>query len=485
MGKSKLISILKTFTDDEMKRFSDFISSPYFNSNKSLVRLFNLLRKYHPSFPEDKISKENLYGKLYTGDSYNDQVMRNLSSQLLKLTKEFISIESFNRDETQKSLTFLTEARLRRIDSIFNSEYKLLKSHFSKEKLDENLFHQMHELEDANVIYLIQRDRQKEVYDSLSKSGNSLIYYFLIRLSDIYINMKINQDTLNTDIEKEFVKEFFEDLDFEKLILFLENNKIEYGDIFILYYYRMLCILDPDSSENYFKLKELFLKLMGKLKKVEISQIIGTLEFVVTYKVNRRQREFYTELFGLYDMEIKYQVGQYSNNNKVTAFKFRNTVMVAIRVGELDWAHNYINKYRKKLNDESKELAEYAMGFLNFEKGEYEKSIEALKNIKTDYSLIKVDMKYLLIKAFYELGYEDSVISQLNSFRYLIGSQKQLTEITKEKGLNFINLTTNLVKLKFEPDKDKLSELLEKINSLSLTSDKEWLEKKVKELQSN
>ena len=148
-----------------MKRFTDFISSPYFNTNKSLLRLVNLLKKYHPSFPTDKISKEKLYGKLFSGVSYNDQVMRNLSSQLLKLAKEFISFESFNRDETQKSLTFLNEARLRRIDSIFNSEYNLLKSNLSKEKLDENLFYHLHELEDVNVIYLIHRDRQKEVYD--------------------------------------------------------------------------------------------------------------------------------------------------------------------------------------------------------------------------------------------------------------------------------------------------------------------------------
>ena len=474
--------LLRTFSDEEMERFSDFAASPYFNTNNSVLRLVKELRKCHPDFPPERVSKEKLYGKLFSGEKYNDQVMRNLSSQLLKLAKEFLSIEKYNRDEIAKSLGSLEEIKSRRLDSIFNSDYKAISSILSGQKLDEDLFHKMHKLEDMKVFFLLSRDKQKEVYESLAKSGNYLIYYFLIRLSDIYINMKINQDALNEDMGDEFVKEFFEDLNFKKLIGFLESYDVEYGNIFTLYYYRMMCMLYPDDSENFFKLKELVMKNISGLRDVEIAQLMRTLEFVATYQINRGEREFYKELFNLVNLEMRNGFGQYTQGHIITALKFRNTVLVALRLGEIDWAHNYVLERRERLNEESQEVADLTLGMVYFEKGEFEKAIEAVSAIKTEYSLVKVDIKYLLIKSFYELGYDESVVSQLNSFRHLIGTHKQITDITREKGLNFINLAGALVKLKSSPEEDKLKELLEKTNSMNLTSDKTWLEKKVKDI---
>ncbi|MCB0721590.1 MAG: hypothetical protein KDC42_04715 [Ignavibacteriae bacterium] len=465
-----------------MKRFLDFTASPYFNSNKSVVRLAAQLKKYHPDFQEHLIKKEKLYDKIFSGEKYNDQVMRNLSSQLLKLAKEFIAIDLYNNDEIRKSLDFLSEANMRRLDALFTSERKALKNILQKEKLDEALFLQLHTLEEIDVQFKLHRDRQKEVFESLASEGNYLIYYFLIRLNDIYVNMKINEDALNADIDREFVKVFFEKIDFQNLINFLEQNNIKYGSIFTLYYYRMMCILNPDDSEHYHNLYNLLLKTMSVLKNAEVSQLMGTLEFVCTYKINRGDRSFYKDLFGLYDLERKYKLGHYAPGRIITSFRFRNTVLVALRVGEVDWAYDYIKNYKKYLNKENKELADFGMAMINFERGEYEKSIEALRSIKTDYSMIKVDMKYLLVKSFYELGYDEAVISQLNSFRHLVTSHKEVTDITREKGLNFINLTNSLIKLKDDPDKERADELLDRINTLNLTGDKVWLEKKINDI---
>lgn len=85
MQKSTVIEILRTFTQDELKEFEDFVSSPYFNKNKSINKLYDVVRKYHPDFKSDDIKKENLWKRIYPGKKYNYGTMKNLIFDLNRL----------------------------------------------------------------------------------------------------------------------------------------------------------------------------------------------------------------------------------------------------------------------------------------------------------------------------------------------------------------------------------------------------------------
>ena len=63
--KGKSLDIIKTFSEDEIKKFDLFLSSPYFNSKKSIVRLFKELRKFYPDFDSEDLTEEYLYSKVF------------------------------------------------------------------------------------------------------------------------------------------------------------------------------------------------------------------------------------------------------------------------------------------------------------------------------------------------------------------------------------------------------------------------------------
>src|SRR5437016_2571875 len=90
MIKSKVIDVLKIFTTDELKKFKLFVNSPFHNSNKKVIQLYELIRKYLPELNNEKLKKENLFKKLYKDKPYNDIVMRILISDLMKLAEDFI-----------------------------------------------------------------------------------------------------------------------------------------------------------------------------------------------------------------------------------------------------------------------------------------------------------------------------------------------------------------------------------------------------------
>jgi len=50
MKNSQLIKLLKTFSLKEIKKFGELISSPYFNTNRNVIKLYEIIRTAYPDF---------------------------------------------------------------------------------------------------------------------------------------------------------------------------------------------------------------------------------------------------------------------------------------------------------------------------------------------------------------------------------------------------------------------------------------------------
>jgi hypothetical protein len=89
MENSKLAEVLRTFSKDELKEFEKLVVSPFFNNDKNSVLLLKELKKFHPGFSSKNLTKENLFSRIYPGKKYNDQVMKNAISILMKMCNEY------------------------------------------------------------------------------------------------------------------------------------------------------------------------------------------------------------------------------------------------------------------------------------------------------------------------------------------------------------------------------------------------------------
>jgi len=99
MINSKLIHILKTFSEPELKDFMKFSRSLYFNKGRNCLPLLKTLRNIYPNFSDAKLTKDYLHEILYPGKKNNDQVIRNMLSGLLKICEQFIVINKIKSDE--------------------------------------------------------------------------------------------------------------------------------------------------------------------------------------------------------------------------------------------------------------------------------------------------------------------------------------------------------------------------------------------------
>jgi hypothetical protein len=94
MIKSKLVEILRKSTKEQLLRIEDFVQSPYFNKDETVIQLFQLLKKEYPAFKKAHIDKRKIFTQLYPAAPYQDKRLRYLMSDLQRLLEQFFMIEA-------------------------------------------------------------------------------------------------------------------------------------------------------------------------------------------------------------------------------------------------------------------------------------------------------------------------------------------------------------------------------------------------------
>ena len=113
---SKLITLLRTFSKQEIKDFEKFTGSAYFKEDRNLIPLLIAIKKFHPEFRSDELTNEGLYKSIYPDENYNLPKLRILISDLYKTAENFLVYNrlKMNESERTKYLAYELKERGRR-----------------------------------------------------------------------------------------------------------------------------------------------------------------------------------------------------------------------------------------------------------------------------------------------------------------------------------------------------------------------------------
>lgn len=485
MHKSKLIDILKSFSQEELKKFGEFINSPYFNKNKTLIKFYNEIKKAYPDFLGERIDKKKIYSKILNGKKYNQQVFKNLSSELISLCKEFLEIEYYRENIYERKLNLINHLNKKRLDSIFEAETNNFeKALLESGKMSDPHFYYLYKLEDSKIGFHLERNEQPLVFDKVLKAGEHLVLFFILHLTKTISNLIVNRISFNTSFEANLPEEFFKNLDIEKLIIYMKQKDIKHSNIIELYYLRVLCNLKPENELYYFKFKKLLLENIDSYNRDMIYGLFNALETYCTQKINSGNKNFLEEFFHVFETEILKGFYKFSESSPVTFMKFRNTYLTALRLKKFEWVEKFIDNFKNDLIESDRDnILEMAYAQINFEKKNFEKAIEHLQNVKTDQFFLKVDVKNISLMAYYELNYTEPVISLIDSYKHFLTDNKFLTDEYKENNLRFINALHTLTTLQEKNNKNKISDLKDRIVKFKNDRKMEWLLEKIDQIK--
>jgi hypothetical protein len=487
MHNSKAAEILRTFSQDELKRFRSFVASPFHNTNKNVVKLLELSRKYAPEFKAPFLAKENLFKKLYPGKKYSDIVMRILISDLMRLCEEYLAYNRFINEPMDEKILLLKEYNNRGLVPLFNtslkrSELKLEKSGVSSS----TFFLDRMFIEREKIDHNINVDRQKINGDLLLKNGEYLISFFLLGLMNTAHDINVHKDLYNMQYELNLTEKFLENFNIENFIGTLKKSKYEYTDVIEIYYLMFKANLNIEDEGSYNLFKKRFYDNIAIFNNEEKYELYLKLESIVIQKIERGNTEMYHELFDIYKNLIKSGLYRSPDTLFMRIEMFRNILFTGLTIKEYDWTEKFVNSYVDELSPEFRDnMRNQALAYIYFDKKQYEEALKYIKKINFDIIVQKADVKIMMLKLYYELSLFDSAYSLCDTFSKFIHKNKNVSELFKVRYIEFLKIYRKLINKKSgvseEPPGDIEFELQNSKHILS----RKWFCEKIAEFDSH
>jgi hypothetical protein len=476
--KSNLLEIFRKFSPKELKEFGEYVRSPFFNKNQSIVKLYEYLKKQFPEFDEKKVEKETVYLKLFQGTKYNDGFMRTIMFNLAQLAEDYIAFCNYKNDKYSVKRHMAVEFNNRDLRKLFEKNIKEINSMLDKVSVkDGDFYYNRFYIEYENLYYLskLHFDKsEKFIYKTgVHNIFNHITYFYLIRVLKFYLYILNTKNIYKVDYKTNIIEDILKGF-----------NPVLFEDVpLVNIYYNLLMLYLKEDDESYFyKLK----KIAGQLDHIpyeEKVEIYINMENYCKRKIRYGDKKFTGELFEIYQQELDNK--SYTIMGIMPHKLYKNIVDTALKLNEFDWTEKFIEDYKKELADEHKENTYlYCRGIIEFYSGNFEKALEILAKVKYDEIYHKAEMKCMIMAIYYELNIEDTLLASLDSFRHFLSNDKIIPEDRKLNYFNFLRFLKKLNNAKNgnNINKGDIKMLKDNIENHEHLHSKDWLIAKVCEM---
>ncbi|MCI0716423.1 MAG: hypothetical protein L0Y77_08925 [Chlorobi bacterium] len=471
-----------------MKKFERFVSSNYFNTNERVYKLLRVLKKFHPSFSNRKLTNHYIFRKIYGDRKFNDITLRYLLSEFLKLTKQFISISATQKNKHEMSKIFIEEM-------IFRKQFSQVRSNIVKleKEVNKNFIigtNYLHNKMDVSLLWHMYSFFSSTGFKQIHKNvegGEFEVYNTIIDLCHIYQNLIAIKNSHNVEYEDNLLFAFIRNFDYKGMLDSVEKLKTDDKqrekllNVLKIYLCFMITFTDEKEEIYFEKMKALVFRFQDIFKTEELRDIHTMLTNCCRFKARAIDNEKYLRysfelIQNALSKNLYLSLGQY--------MPFTTYILIlnnALALKEINWTEDFVNKYIKEIAPEIREdVHSYSAAEILFQKKQFEGALEQLSKVKFDFEMIKPNVRSLTLMTYYELELIEAAYSLIDSFAHFINSNKKITPLQKEADSNFISFVKTL--LKHKGKKVNLFKLVKEIERCSNLSRREWLLEKAEEV---
>lgn len=450
MKDIRLIKILKSFSEEELKSFKKFLDSPYNKSRRNILPFFDIIIKYFPEFNSTGLERENIYKHIFPGEKYNEKKIQNFIFDLTKALESFLTHNAMESDEIDSLLYlckgYYDKGLLMQAMRVLNSVEQKLEPGFSSSKDFFTRHKKVYKLKCA--FYSETNDFQK-----LEELQNEIFEMSAIQFLMDYTWMMCEKETASSTYYKRetgrFADSIVKSFDIDKFINLIDKFNMKLSPLTALHFYILKTIEEPENPEHYFRLKKLFYKDISNYDREEKFNAFVHLINYCGEKISKFGEDYSEEMFGLYKNMLKNNAYSISDNEFLQIADFRNIMRLAEISSDHKFLDMFIENYSFILNPEQREdLIMMMKAVSSFMNGEFEISLTFLSKIRKEMFIFKSDIKILKLRLFYELNYNEQAHSLLDSFKHLNSKNETISDAVKKNNKNFINAYQELLNIK-------------------------------------
>jgi hypothetical protein len=483
---SILFDIIGTFSPAELKRFRDFLRSPFHNTNKNVIKLFEYFKKFSPDFGSDKakkfLTKEKVFKKIYPGKKFNDIVLRILLSDLIKLSEEFLTYQGLRKNTFDEYKFLLQELNEKGIDNlyrrIYKEAYKLIEQHDDLRIKYLKLF----EYEMNFIDHHLQRNKQQLITSNVLTRSECLISFFILELAGNLHDLAINEQTFNAKFDFNLAYEFINRFDFDGLLKRIKESGFVHYTTLLVYVNMIKAIFNEHDDRSYDDFKETVFDNYDRFSKHEAYNLLTNLE---TSCLNRRKnnpQKYEAETYFVYELMLRKNNYSYYGE-EMGLQRYKNILVNFINLKKFDDVEKFVETYINKVSPDIRDnLYLYSMALINFSKKDFINALQLIQKIKYDYFTLKYDVKNLTLRIYYELKYFENAYSLIDSYKHFLVKNKTVSEFFRERYLNFIGFMNTMIKFSESASNFEIEKLKSNLLKTNNVVSRDWLLEKIDEL---
>lgn len=473
MNNTKLVEILNSLSKEELRKFYDFLKSPFFNKSDKVIKFYMVLRKI--VLAKRNINKLEAYKKVYTKQKYNDQKLRSLSSDLLKLLEEYLFITNYNQPIIKKT-TLINVYKGRKCFKNFTRTLIELNYYKRNTKFaDHNDYFNFVTINAINNMYEADKLNLKKK-EFVIYSLNDLEYLYIygnIHFQNVYTISKSPNNNDKVTLSKKFLQ-LIESIE-ENLAEIKDNHKMIYLEYLI---YNML---------NDFRNRTYFLQLKTMIEE-NYDNFSDTLFYHIFYSIlsmevtatNFSQKKIYSK-DALKVIKFLEKKKKFESTEVMHGTIFHNSVIIAIRCKDLAFAEYFFNKYSMKVDKNVREdIINIVYTRILVLRKDFDKANSLLINISNRNYQIYMLTRILQSIIYFEKKYFTELEYLIDSTMHYLKRNKVSMDKRYDRYGYFFLYLNKFYKMIDKNKNDKVIQLREKIRSLKF-SDKSWLFEKIEE----
>lgn len=486
----KLIEILKTFDKDELKKFKRFISSDYFNTNESIVKLFKLIAVFHPVFKADekKLAPESLFKEIYGQRKYDEKTFRYLLSSLYTMTEEFLAHSTFQSNKLEVKKAVIHNLIARRLHNHALKNLKAAEAELEKESQLSSayIFHKLDYGHLWHQLYFIS-SLQEPLIDKRFEHGEYFLYNTIVEFSHIFQIIYKISNSFNFPARETLVYELLKSLDCKKMLSFIEKNENSRSlnselkkiyktiKIYLCFMETMKNIRDELYFDRMYRLINEHSDLFDKKEQQNIYLMFATV--CNAKRKNLNDEKYQRKYFEIVKSGVAKDL-YISQNRYMDVSHFIIILNTALELNKIEWAEQFHKKYIGHIFPEYRQdILLYTSGELLFSKRQYKDSMESLSKVRIKHYRLKLPVKVLTLKLYYELNRFEEAFLLIDTFTKFLASNKKLQEDDKHNYSRFTRFYREILKAKADGKKIN-KEFRKELGSAVLLPHKNWLVEK-------
>ncbi len=482
----KIISILKTFSEEDVKDFKKFIASPYFSRGRNFEKYYNSLLKFYPGFEIEKDKFLKIYfGKKDDAEGKQSKILRTLNSDFTKILEDYIAISALRRMEFYSNFLLVEGYSIRGLYEIGESKVEEYLS--SENGWDVGYIKELQRIlmrnTDSNFKGLANKN--SEMYDVVEQQSEDLINFLFAMSNQLLNSLDVNSKVFNITRRTEQLSLLFNNFNLDKFLEDLRPDYPNYKKIKLDIIFICIMLKNKKFENLYSHLNDVYMDTYDAL---DMREKMNYFMSVINYYTANQSEQIIQQKFEFVKFALSKGLFPSGEIRFLNAGTFKMFLLAGLHAYDVDWTENFVKEYIEKVNPDIKEnMLCYANSYIEHYKGDYLKSLDYISRFRFEMEIFTYDMKLMQLKNYYELAkqselYIENLNYAIDAFLHFLKDNKKVSENYRLSGREFISGMRLLIKAKFgiaKKDKEEIKYDLEKFYSETRNL---WLISKIKEL---